>query len=322
MNNLLERAADVDGIPVVWIQPGNQDGDARIVLWLPWLTGMKEDAIPFLAELAGRGFTAVSFDLWQHGERGTETGEQIAARVFGGFRRHMWPILGQTTLDALRVADWAAAELGARDVAAGGVSAGGDIAVALAGIDQRISRVAAIAATPDWTRPGMRDIGDPSRVLPQGEPDAYAQWFYDHLDPLSHLGHYARAPATECGEQRGRVVGLFLRPCRCPPGRAGTSAVPPPVIADDRELAGERAGKCLEVPGVAGEAHDEQHRRPAAAHLVVELGAVDLELRHHTLHPGCHPAGAQEVPRPHPRELPPNSADDCLRALAPKQASR
>jgi hypothetical protein len=53
VNNLLERAADVDGIPVVWIQPGNQDGDARIVLWLPWLTGMKEDAIPFLAELAG-----------------------------------------------------------------------------------------------------------------------------------------------------------------------------------------------------------------------------------------------------------------------------
>jgi hypothetical protein len=41
------------------------------------------------------------------------------------------------------VADWAAAEFGAGDMAAGGVSAGGDIAVALAGVDQRISRVAA-----------------------------------------------------------------------------------------------------------------------------------------------------------------------------------
>jgi uncharacterized protein len=201
MSNLLNGTADVDGIPVVWIQPGNQDGDARIALWLPWLTGTKEAALPFLQGLAGRGFTAVSFDLWQHGVRGTETGEQIASRVFGGFRRHMWPILGQTTLDALRVTDWAAAEFGARDVAAGGVSAGGDIAVALAGIDQRISRVAAIAATPDWTRPGMRDIADPSRVLPQGEPDAYAQWFYNHLDPLSHFSHYAHAPAIafECG---------------------------------------------------------------------------------------------------------------------------
>lgn len=202
MSNLLEGTADVDGIPVVWIQPGNQDGAARIALWLPWLTGTKETAVPFLRELAGRGFTAVSFDPWQHGERGTETAEQIASRVFGDFHRHMWPILGQTTLDALRVADWAAGEFGAAgDVVAGGVSAGGDIAVALAGIDQRISRVAAIAATPDWARPGMRDIGDPLRVLPQGEADAYAQWFYDQLDPLSHLRHYAHAPAIafECG---------------------------------------------------------------------------------------------------------------------------
>jgi dienelactone hydrolase len=200
-NAVIHGTADVDGIPVMWIKPGNQDDDARIALWLPWLTGTKEDALPFLAELAGRGLTAVSFDLWQHGERGTETAGQIASRVFGGFRRHMWPILGQTTLDALRVADWAAAEFGATDMAAGGVSTGGDIAVALAGIDQRISRVAAIAATPDWSRPGMRDITDPSQVLPQGEPDAYAQWFYNQLDPLSHLSHYAHAPAIafECG---------------------------------------------------------------------------------------------------------------------------
>ena len=78
---------------------------------------------------------------------------------------------------------------------------GGDVAVALAGIDHRIGRVAAIAATPDWTRPGMRDISDPSQVLPQGRPNAYHQWFYQPSDPLSHLSHYAHAPAIafECG---------------------------------------------------------------------------------------------------------------------------
>lgn len=208
MNALNESATNVDGIPVVCVRPENQVGDARIVVWLPWLTGTQETTSPFLRELAGRGFTAVSFDLWQHGERGTETAEQLSARVFGDFRRHMWPILGQTTLDALRVADWAAGEFSARDMAAGGVSAGGDIAVALAGIDQRFSRVAAIAATPDWTRPGMRDISDPSRVLPQGQPDAYAQWFYNHLDPLSHLSHYAHAPAIafECGADDTHVA--------------------------------------------------------------------------------------------------------------------
>jgi len=54
MNDLRE-CADVDGIPVVWIRPGNQDGDARIALRLPYLTGTKETAVPFLRELAGRG---------------------------------------------------------------------------------------------------------------------------------------------------------------------------------------------------------------------------------------------------------------------------
>jgi len=46
---------------------------------------------------------ALSFDPWQHGERGRETRDELAGRVFGAFRRHMWPILGHTTLDALRV---------------------------------------------------------------------------------------------------------------------------------------------------------------------------------------------------------------------------
>ena len=87
------------------------------------------------------------------------------------------------------------------EVVAGGVSMGGDDAVALAGIDRRVTRVAAMVATPDWTRPGMRDLFDPARVLPQGQADAYAQWFYDQLDPLSHLHAYAHGPAItfECG---------------------------------------------------------------------------------------------------------------------------
>src|SRR6266508_3223777 len=147
------------------------------------------------------GFVAVSLDPWRHGQRGTESGEQIARRVFGNFRRHMWPILGQTTLDS-RVVDWAMADLHAGpEVVAGGVSMGGDVAVALVGIDNRITRVAAIVATPDWTRPGMTDLFDPYRVLPQGQADAYPQWFHDQLDPLTHLHAYAHGPAItfECG---------------------------------------------------------------------------------------------------------------------------
>jgi fermentation-respiration switch protein FrsA (DUF1100 family) len=38
-------------------------------------------------------------------------------------------------------------------------------------------------------------------VLPQGDADSYAQWFFDRLDPLTHLDSYAHGPAIlfECG---------------------------------------------------------------------------------------------------------------------------
>jgi dienelactone hydrolase len=192
----------VDGIPVLWTEPSGGAVGQRLALWLPYLSGTKESVSPFLGQLAEEGFFAMSFDPWEHGERSTETTEQLMGRVFGKFRTHMWPILGQSTLDALRVIDWAINEHGvSTDVVAGGVSMGGDISVALAGVDQRVTRVAAIAATPDWARPGMREIGGSAAVVDQGQADTYAQWFYSHLDPLTHLSAYAHAPAIafECG---------------------------------------------------------------------------------------------------------------------------
>ena len=53
--------------------------------------------------------------------------------------------------------------------------------------------------------------------------------------------------------------------------------MPSPVIGDDRELVGEQFGEPLEVPGVAGCAHDQKKRRTGASDLVIRLGAVDLE---------------------------------------------
>ena len=196
------QSTAVDHIPTLWVMPKRRPSRARLVIWLPYFTGKKEEMLPYLRDLADGGFVALSFDPWGHGERGSESGEQLAARVFGNFRRHMWPILGQTALDALRVIDWSIEHLPVADrIAVGGVSMGGDIAVAIAGLDRRVGRVATIVATPDWLRPGMSDIQEPDKLLDPGEADAYAQFFYDRIDPLSHPAHYAHCPAMtfECG---------------------------------------------------------------------------------------------------------------------------
>jgi dienelactone hydrolase len=191
----------IDHIPVLWVTPPSQQPTTKLVIWLNGLSGTKEQMLPYLQDLAAIGFVALSFDAWQHGERGTEIESELATRVFSNFRRAMWPILGQTTLDTLRVIDWAITTLRLPpSIYMGGISMGGDIAVAAAGIDHRIQRVAAIVATPDWLRPGMQNLFQPGTLLSPGVPDAYAQYFYDQFNPLTHLNAYAHAPAItfEC----------------------------------------------------------------------------------------------------------------------------
>ncbi len=198
----------VDHIPVLWFEPAAARSARRLAIFLPGLSSAKESMAPYLQDLAAAGFVALSFDPWQHGERGTESQTELGTRVFGGFRRHMWPILGQTTLDTLRVIAWAVAHLGVEPhVRMGGISMGGDISVAAAGIDPRIERVAALIATPDWRRPGMQDLFQPGKLIDQGEADAYAQYFYDHFNPLTHLDAYARGPEIKfvCGAQDSHV---------------------------------------------------------------------------------------------------------------------
>ncbi len=198
----------VDHIPVIWFEPQVHRSKRQLVIFLHHLGGSKETTVPYLQDLAAQGFVALSFDAWQHGERGTESSQEIFERVFGNFRRHMWPILGHTTLDTLRVIDWAVSSLNVEPhVYLGGLSMGGDIAVAAAGIDHRVMRVAAVVATPDWLRPGMEDVFHPGTVLPVGQPDSYARYFYDRLNPLTNLVSYTHAPDIHfmCGEKDTHV---------------------------------------------------------------------------------------------------------------------
>lgn len=187
--------ADVDGVPVVWRQPPGES--VGVALWLTHLGGSTQQTLPMLDRLAEAGFIAVSFDPPEHGRRGSGDPWKFAGEVLGSFRRRMWPLLGQTTLECLRVLDWAQQRFDAGGrIVAGGVSMGGDVAVAVAGIDRRVSRVSALVATPDWSRPHMHTLDDPAQLIDQGAADAYAQWFYDALNPMTHLDAYRRDVAV------------------------------------------------------------------------------------------------------------------------------
>jgi dienelactone hydrolase len=201
-----ERRLDVSGIPMVVVEPLAPTGG--LAVWVPYFTGDRESFLHALRTLASNGMVAISLDPWQHGGRGSEAQADLFGRVFSNFRRHMWPILGRTTLDVVDVIDWAQREYGPfESVVAGGVSMGGDIAVAAAGVDHRISRVAAIGSTPDWTRPGMTVDGDPSRVVEQGEPEVLGQWLFERLDPVTNVDRFDRDVAVlfVCGEDDTHV---------------------------------------------------------------------------------------------------------------------
>lgn len=198
----------VDDIPVIGYEPANRQPGTRLVILLGGLSMTKEMMEGELQDLANAGFVAVGFDPFQHGERGTEDSKQLFERVFSNFRRYMWPIIGQTTLDTLRVLDWAISALGVKsEVFIGGVSMGGDIAVTVAGIEPRVKRVAAIIATPDWMRPGMKMPQEPNIPVQPGTPDAYAQYFYNQFNPLTHLERYTHGAAItfECGAKDTNV---------------------------------------------------------------------------------------------------------------------
>ena len=199
------RRATLDHIPLLWCEPNRAynhrvRGERKLVLWLPGFGSGKESVETQLRDLAAAGFVALAFDPYQHGERSVESQGALAARVVDNIRRHFWPILAHTAEETTRVIDWAMSELGvAQQIGIGGISMGGDISVAAAGADKRITCVAACIATPDWLRPGSCE--------PPGQPDSYAQLLYERRNPLTNLERYAHGPAItfQCGARDTQV---------------------------------------------------------------------------------------------------------------------
>ncbi|MBT5328590.1 MAG: prolyl oligopeptidase family serine peptidase [Gemmatimonadetes bacterium] len=176
----------VDSIPLIYLQPDNDDR-GKLVIWLTGFSGSKESCRAQLEALTALGYTALSFDPWQHGERMRADVDELRARIRGNIRRYFWPILAETAREVPRIIDWALAQFSVDEqVGIGGISMGGDISVVAAGIDRRIALAVPWVATPDWLRPGTNE--------PVGEADADAQACYDEFNPLTHLDRYAHCP--------------------------------------------------------------------------------------------------------------------------------
>lgn len=196
--DLARTGTTVGDVPVLVI--GARSAERRgLVILLPPLGGTKDQFEPELRRLAAAGLIGVAIDPRRHGERADRPAGALFDEVMAHFRQVMWPLLGGTVLDAMAVIDWVAARFEVPGpVLAGGVSMGGDAALALAGIDPRVSRVAAIAATADWTRPGMTRIGRPQETIDQGAATPSGQWLRDQLEPMSHPDRYRRHLEIRC----------------------------------------------------------------------------------------------------------------------------
>jgi pimeloyl-ACP methyl ester carboxylesterase len=84
-----EQTTDLDGIPLVWVEPpGNPPGTA---VWLTHLGGSAQQRVPVLNRLAQAGFLAASFDPPGHGRRARRPSAEFAPYVLDAFRRRMWP---------------------------------------------------------------------------------------------------------------------------------------------------------------------------------------------------------------------------------------
>jgi dienelactone hydrolase len=191
----------VADIPVLWEEPARA-GERKLVIWLPGFTSSKESVHEYLCELAAAGYVALSFDPVDHGARSRIADQESVDPASGSFRdpatgklyRHFWSILAETAAEAPSVIDWAIAELSvAPPVGMGGISMGGNIAVAAAALDRRIAAVAAGIAEADWLRPGS--------TIPLSAPNAYVQDCFDRCNPLTNLANYRHCPAIsfQCG---------------------------------------------------------------------------------------------------------------------------
>lgn len=198
-SKLRVQKLNIDHIPVLYVQAKNELVPRRLAIFQNGLGGRKEDMISFLEDIAQKGYMAMSFDKCQHGERSSESHQEVTKRCLQNIRRYGWYILGQTVLDTFRVIDWSLNKLDILpEIYLGGISMGGDVALSVAGIHPNISKVITVGSTPDWLRPGLKNPAHSKYDIQYGKPDICTQLFYECFNPITNLSRYLKTPPISC----------------------------------------------------------------------------------------------------------------------------
>ena len=188
-------------VPGLLVKSTNWAGARPVVIVLHGTGGTKEGVMPWLRELAERGFVAVAIDGRFHGERtkaGKGTAEYDAAivRAWQGERGH--PFFYDTVWDVMRLVDYLQTreDVDAARIGLTGISKGGVETYLAAALDPRITVAAPCIGVQsfkwaldnnDWqgrigTIQGAFDTIAKSAGVSQ--PDsAFVQTFYDRVTP-------------------------------------------------------------------------------------------------------------------------------------------
>lgn len=188
-------------VPGVLVEFGNAAGRRPAVIVLHGTGGNKESVVPWLEELAKRGFVAVAIDGRYHGARtkaGKGTAEYDAAIVQAWRDGREHPFFYDTVWDVMRLVDYlqTRTDIDGTRIGLTGISKGGVETYLAAAMDPRIAAAAPCIgmqsfewalANNDWQgrigtiQPAFDEIAKESKVA---KPDsAFVEKFYDRVVP-------------------------------------------------------------------------------------------------------------------------------------------
>ncbi len=137
-------------VPGILLKAANSTGKKPVVIYLHGTGGKKEDGLPLMRNMAGRGFVAISIDGRYHGARAAAFPKEggmnaYETAIFHAWQKdpepHEYPLYYDTVWDVMRLIDYLQTrdDVDASHIGLYGVSKGGIEAYLTAAVDTRVA---------------------------------------------------------------------------------------------------------------------------------------------------------------------------------------